>query len=179
MRVSNDSGISTSVNATSADESNTQLPPQLTVVFPHSTHTTESQDSPQSLDSNSTPSRPPTAPNEAAYNETPGSTNTPVSSSTESQVCGGATSHLTLPADRYIVERLRNLTLGGKQMEALKEENQQLTKKVQQNEEALTNLKDEIEKIIMTKCREIRNLENIDSKNKGELDQLKSHVAEL
>ena len=59
-------------------------------------------------------------------------------------------------------------------MEALKEENQQLTKKVQQNGEALKNLKDEIN---MKKCREIRNLENKEIKNEGELDQLKSHVA--
>ena len=148
------------------DESSSRRPSTPTLVFPHT------------LPQRSLPSLP-TAPNEAAYNESPGSTNTPVSSYTESQVCGVTTSRLTLPADRYVVEKLRNLTLDGKQMEALKEENQQLTKKVQQNEEALTNLKEEIEKINMTKCQEIRNLENKEIKNEGELDQLKSHVAEL
>ena len=158
-----DSGIN--ALSYSVDESSTRRPSTPTLVFP--------------LPQRSLPLLLPTAPNEAAYNETPGSTNTPVSSSTESQVCGVATSHLTLPADRYVVERLRNLTLDGKQMEALKEENQQLTKKVQQNEEALKNLKDEIEKMNITKCQEIKNVENIEIRNEGELDQLKSHVAEL
>ena len=49
--MSSDSGLSASVNTTSADESNNQPSQQLTVVFPHSssTHTTQSQDSSQLL----------------------------------------------------------------------------------------------------------------------------------